>query len=515
MLDLTRRFGDILRIGGAAPAVQYRGEWHSWEWLASVGDEIESLLPLDDSRLSVGLVTRNRPGTVAAYVSAWAHRRPVLTFNAMSADEKLIEDLLLCRPAVVVGSIEDWERPGFSDAVRKIGAAGLELGPRDDPVRRVAGFELVGDGPHHRCEDGVAVVLQTSGTTGPPKRIPLKLADLGGAVSGAQRLVKARHEAQPRLHSGTTILAMPLGHMGAVFSICLNVAEGRRLVLMDRFEPNQWARLVQEHDVKVLNLVPAMMRMVLEAGVAPEMLAGAKIARSGTAALPADLAEEFERTYGLPVLQNYGSTEFAGGVAGWNLAQWHQWGESKRGSVGTAVPGVELRVVDPGSGAVLQPGMTGLLEVLSPHSVGVPPGTWVRTNDLAELDRDGFLWIRGRTDDVIIRGGFKVDANEVRAALERHPQVQEAVVVSFPDDRLGQVPVAAVVPIPGGDDPDPEELRSYLRSQLEPYKVPTQIVKVDELPRNSAMKVQLQAVRELFGDGTDQGIAVGTTPRAT
>jgi long-chain acyl-CoA synthetase len=515
VLDLTRRFGDILRMGGADPAVQYQGEWHSWEWLASVGDEIERLIPLADPGLSIGLVTRNRPGTVAAYVSAWARHRPVLTFNPMSADEKLVEELQTSRPAVVLASREDWDRPHFTDAVRAIGGAGLELGLGDDPVKRVPGLEQVGGGPHHHCEEGVAVVLQTSGTTGPPKRIPLKLDDLGSAVSGAQRLVNARDEDRPRLHSGVTVLAMPLGHMGAVFSICLNVAEGRRLVLMDRFEPTEWARLVREHDVKVLNLVPAMMRMVLDAGVPREMLAGAKIARSGTAALPVALAEKFERTYGLPVLQNYGSTEFAGGVAGWNLAQWHEWGESKRGSVGTAVPGVELRVVDPESGAVLQPGTTGLLEVLSPHSVGVPPGTWVRTNDLAELDRDGFLWIRGRIDDVIIRGGFKVDANEVRAALEKHPQVKEAVVVSLPDDRLGQVPAAAVVPIPGGEDPDPAELCSYLRGQLEPYKVPTQIVKVDELPRNSAMKVQLQAVRALFGDGTDQDIVVGTTPRAT
>jgi long-chain acyl-CoA synthetase len=495
--DLAGRFERILEIGADNPAVQYRGKWYSWEWLAAVGRSLDEFLPAHDGCLSLGLVTRNRPGVLATYVSAWSKKRPVLTFNALASDEALASDLLAMRPAVVVAVPEDWGRPGFREAVTATGALGLEIG-LDEPMVQLAveTRDQISDEQHH-CDDGVAVVLQTSGTTGPPKRIPLKLANLAGAVASAQKLVKAA-DSEPRLRSGTTILALPLGHMSAVFGVCLNVAEGRRIVLMDRFEPNEWARLVAEHNVTVLNLVPTAMRMVLDAKVPRELLQGATIARSGAAPLSPELAEEFEDTYGLPVLQNYGSTEFAGGVAGWNLEQWRKWGREKRGSVGTAVPGVELRVVDPECGDVLSAGERGVLEVKSPFTVGVPRGTWVRTNDLAELDADGFLWLRGRVDDVIVRGGFKIDANEVRTTLENHPLVKEAIVVSLPDRRLGEVPGAVVEAYPEGDRPDAEALTSFLRQRLEAYKVPVVIRIVDSLPRNGAMKVQLPAVREIL-----------------
>ena len=122
---------------------------------------------------------------------------------------------------------------------------------------------------------------------------------------------------------------------------------------------------------------------------------------------------------------------------------------------------------------------------------------WIRTTDLARLDDDGFLWIMGRADQTILRGGFKVQPETVRVALLRHPSVVDAVVFGVDDDRLGQVPVAVVQPATGASVSD-TELAEHARGLLAPYEVPVTIAVVDALPRTPSQKVDLAATREWF-----------------
>jgi acyl-coenzyme A synthetase/AMP-(fatty) acid ligase len=124
--------------------------------------------------------------------------------------------------------------------------------------------------------------------------------------------------------------------------------------------------------------------------------------------------------------------------------------------------------------------------------------TWVRTNDLARLDADGFLYIHGRADNAIIRGGFKVMPGDVARVLEEHPAVREVAVVGLPDRRLGEVPVAAYTVAAGSKQPADEELAAWVRARMTPYSVPTAFRKVDELPRTPSMKVSAQDVKALF-----------------
>jgi len=138
-----------------------------------------------------------------------------------------------------------------------------------------------------------------------------------------------------------------------------------------------------------------------------------------------------------------------------------------------------------------------VLEVRTAQSAGGGAQDWVRTSDLARTDADGFLWIDGRVDGAINRGGFKIDPEEVARTLREHPGVRDAAVVAAPDPRLGQVPVAAVEPEPGAE-PTAAELRDWVRSHLEPYKVPTAVVLVGELPRNAALKPDRQAILALL-----------------
>src|SRR6185437_6014161 len=153
--------------------------------------------------------------------------------------------------------------------------------------------------------------------------------------------------------------------------------------------------------------------------------------------------------------------------------------QDKRGSVGRANPGAQLRVVDD-EGAPLGPDQAGLLEV-KPGQLE-PAADWMRTTDMARIDSDGFLWILGRADQAIIRGGFKIMPDDVRTVLENHPAVQGAAVVGRPDDRLGEIPVA-MVELRNGAVADAGELADFVGSRMARYEVPAQIAIVDAIPR--------------------------------
>jgi acyl-coenzyme A synthetase/AMP-(fatty) acid ligase len=168
--------------------------------------------------------------------------------------------------------------------------------------------------------------------------------------------------------------------------------------------------------------------------------------------------------------------------------------------VGRTHPGVEISVTDPETGEVLGPGQHGILQVRSAQAAGAD-GQWVRTNDVGSVDEDGFVWIHGRADDVINRGGFKIFPTEIEDCLEAHPQVREAVAFGIADERLGQVPVAVVV-AQGGVSP--EELVAWVKCRLPAYKAPVTVCATDSIPRNSAMKVLRGQVRRQFESMTAQ-----------
>jgi len=198
------------------------------------------------------------------------------------------------------------------------------------------------------------------------------------------------------------------------------------------------------------------------------------------------MVDAFVERYGIPILVTYGATEFAGAIAGWTVKDFRASWADKKGSVGRPFPGVRLQVVDE-NGTVLPVGQTGRLQVASPQ-VGDSADRWVMTSDLAHIDDDGYLYIDGRADDVIVRGGFKIAPDTVVRALRTHDAVADAAVAGLPDARLGQIPVAAVelrLPLTATG----EELRAHCRASLTPYEVPAQVFIVDALPRGAALKV--------------------------
>jgi len=326
--------------------------------------------------------------------------------------------------------------------------------------------------------------MLTSGTTGPPKRVDLTYDMLARSVITSQ--------APTELRRGIAIVNAPMVHIGGVFRVLQCVCEARPFALLDRFELNQWADAVRRHRPRAVSLVPAALRTVLYSDLTREDLASIQAVTSGTAPLSADDADAFTAKFGIPVLTSYAATEFGGGVAGWTLADYQEHWHDKRGSVGRASLGAQLRVVDE-EGNPLGSDQPGLLEV-RPGQLG-PSADWMHTTDVARIDDDGFLWILGRADQAIIRGGFKVMPDDVRTALESHPAVRGAAVIGRPDDRLGQTPVAMVEL---RDTTDAGALIEFLRGRLARYEIPTDIAIVDQIPRTPSGKADLGAVREFF-----------------
>jgi acyl-coenzyme A synthetase/AMP-(fatty) acid ligase len=334
--------------------------------------------------------------------------------------------------------------------------------------------------------------MLTSGTTGPPKRVDLGYETLERVLVGAKHYERDRDETV-RLRRGVAVVNSPLVHLGGLFRVLQCVSDGRSFSLLERFTVDDWVDAVRRHRPATASLVPTALRMVLEADVDPADLASLRSVVSGTAPLDPDDADAFTQRFGVPVLVTYAATEFGGSVAGWNVADHQQFWAAKRGSVGRAHAGCELRVVDQETFEPVAPGVEGLLEVKATQIVD---GDWVRTTDLSRIDEDGFVWILGRADQAIIRGGFKVRPEDIRAALERHPAVRGAAVVSRDDQRLGAVPVA-VVELRGAGSATADDLLAHAGTLLARYELPAEIRVVDRLPRTDSGKVDLGAIEAL------------------
>jgi acyl-CoA synthetase (AMP-forming)/AMP-acid ligase II len=478
--DLSARIAKVLALDPSAPALEFRQGWYAWGDLGAAADAVEARVTPGER---VAVLLRNRPAHVGMLLGLLRAGACVVTANPERGTERVQADLEALGVGTFAGEAADL----------------TTLAPKarwfvSDTLGVV---EIDGDAPSGTDETrpGVAVEMLTSGTTGPPKRVPLTYDTLSRVLAGA-KYYERNTDADLRLRPGINIVNSPLVHLGGLFRILQCVNDGRSFCLLERFRVDEWADAVRRHRPRTVSLVPAALRMVLDANLDPSDLASVRSVVSGTAPLSPDDADAFGEKYGVPVLISYAATEFGGSVAGWNLGDHERCWAMKRGSVGRAHPGSELRVVDLETGSALGPDEEGLLEVKT-RLLG-DDAEWTRTTDLARIDADGFVWILGRADQAIIRGGFKIRPEDVRVALERDPRVRGAAVVSRPDARLGAVPVAAVELRSGTEAVSPRELLDAAANVLARYELPDELKLVDALPRTPSGKIDLVAVRALF-----------------
>ena len=494
-MDLTEQMRARIFAVGDEPVMSYRDSWFDQRRCAMAAHRLDELLTARGiaSGVPVAVYMRNRPGPVLALAVLIATRRPLVVLNPAFPDATVGHDVVALRPAAVLADPEDWARPAVTSAVAEAGALGVRVDLAVEHGVEVV-VDAVADGSP-AADPSAAILIPTSGTTGAPKRIPLHYSEIECALDGAQAHYMNGSARQGSVRgAGVQICALPPTNISGLWAVITALSGGGRLLLQDKFEPQAWSRAVENYRPRSVSVPPAALRMILDAGIDPERLSSLKAVWAGAAPMGPALAEAFEAVYGCPVLQSYGATEFTGGITGWSLRDWQYWKDAKRGSVGRAHPGVEISVIDPESGRVLDPGQDGILQVRSAQAVG--GGTdWIRTNDLGSVDADGFVWIHGRADDVINRGGFKIFPSEIEDCLEAHPLVREAAAFGVDDDRLGQVPVALVVI---SDDVSPADLITWVKSRLPAYKAPVKVRITDAIPRNAAMKVLRGQVRDEF-----------------
>ena len=347
-----------------------------------------------------------------------------------------------------------------------------------------------------------ALVQFTSGTTGRPKAIPLEhhtiLALLDPVIASLRKRPAPSGPAMPNL------IPVSLSLWAGIYNVLFAFRVGAPVVLMDRFAPVEFARLVRAHGITSSVLPPAALVMLLEApGVTS--LEPLRYVRCVSAPLSPFQARRFHERFGIGVLNGYGQTELGGEAVGWSAADWKQFGATKLGAVGRPHASMRVRIRDAG---VEQPvGAAGEVEIRS--ITGPPPASeglagritddgWLRTGDLGRLDADGFLWIEGRLSAMINRGGLKVFPDEVEEVLRAHGDVVDAAVVGVADDRLGEVPVAFVV-LREGAACDTDELVRFTHDRLAPYKVPAAVRVLDALPRNEMGKVLRNDLAALAG----------------
>lgn len=494
----------------AAPdshAIEFAAHWYTWSDLNSAMSKLEALLSQAGlgAQTPVAILLRNRPGMVAAALQVIKSDRCVVTINPFQGPDKLATDIRAQRPAVIVADPQDWSQEPIQEAAREVGSLAIQmkLDESGAAAEIVSGIQRKKDGSFQQPMPGVAVLMLSSGTTGPAKRIELPSKQLERSFASAAAYEKKRPNAgasdASKPQRTPSILSAPMVHIGGLYFMLDAVLAGRPFALLEKFNVQDYVRVLNAYRPKAVSLAPTAMRMLLDAKVDPDTFSSVKAVRGGSAPLNKELKNQFETYFKVPVLDVYGATEFAGAIAGWSLDDYKQFDKLKTGSVGRAQPGIRLRVVNIESGQPLPPNQVGVLEVCVEQ---INADQWTRTTDLGELDTDGFLYIRGRADDAIIRGGFKVLPREVEAVLREHPSVHEACVVGLPDERLGAVPVAAVELRATTPQPTDAELLTFLRSRLVSYQLPVQLMVVQALPRTPSLKISQHEVRNLFSSVT-------------
>lgn len=358
--------------------------------------------------------------------------------------------------------------------------------------------------------DDLAALFYTSGTTGRPKGVELtQRALVDSSVRGALLPSGIRRD--------EAVVSLPIAHIMGFITLMGMAAMGIPTYFIPHFRPDTVLDAIEKRRATVFIGVPAMYRLMAEAGAEDRDLKSIRLWASGADAMPTDLAGQFKKmgaTATLPVVGNigeamfaegYGLVEVGGGVAAKISPPGMHLGLGE--SVGFPLPSHKMRVVDDDGNEVAQ-GAVGELWVTGPgllkgywgaHETSdemISDG-WLKTGDLARKGPWGTVMFVGRDKDVIIRGGYTVYSLEVQEALERHPDVLEAAVTGIEDDRLGEVPVAAIR-LSDDASESPDEIREWLGEHVAAYKVPARILPVDELPRTGTKKVQRAELRALF-----------------
>lgn len=434
---------------------------------------------------------------IALFGAALADR-PFCPLNYRWTDRELVDAVNRLGSAVVIA--DEVMRPRLSGLARK---RGVEVVGRKRFLAEICHSDSVAVNGAQPTRP--AVLLFTSGTSGAPKVAILEHSNLTSYILGTVELMaNTEEEAQ--------LVSLPPYHVGGIANLLSTLYSGRRIVQMETFDPTGWIDAVRRCDITHASVVPTMLARIV-ALLGADGSGGLPTLRHlsyGGGRMPVPVLQEAMRM--LPdtdFVNGYGLTETSSTITVLDPSD-HRLARSSEdptvrarlGSVGRALPTVELSVRDC-DGNPVAPGEIGELWVrgdqVAGHYLGVGHGRdadgWFRTKDAVRMDGDGYVFVEGRLDDVIVRGGENISPGEVEDALLNHPDVQDAGVAGIPDEEWGEQIAAAVVAIPGRTI-DLAQLREFVREHLRSSKTPSMIHVVDALPYNDNGKLVRRKLRE-------------------
>jgi fatty-acyl-CoA synthase len=367
------------------------------------------------------------------------------------------------------------------------------------------------------ADEDTAILMFTAGTTGFPKGVPQDSAAYSTYV--LTNVEPPNMEAPPE----TNVLCMPLYHVAGMQALMAGIYGGRTIALMRQFEEKEWLETVQREKATRVMLVPTMLKRIVDS---PDLnkydLSCVRVVTYGAAACPYEvLKKTIECFPGRALINAFGGTETSSTIAALRAEDQIITGketEAERekklrrlaSSIGLPVGDVEIQVRDE-KGRVLPQGKLGEIVVRGSRVMkgywkdeektkkAFTPDGWYRTNDLGYIDEEGYIYLAGRIDDVIVRGGENIGPDEVESVLSTHPKVEEVAVIGVKDIEWGQE-VRAIIRLKPGQTATEQEIIDFCRSRLASFKRPSSVIFVkEELPKTSTGKILRRTLREKYG----------------
>ncbi len=361
-------------------------------------------------------------------------------------------------------------------------------------------------------DEDVTILVYTAGTTGRPKGVPLRHS--GFATYVLENVDPPSPDIEER-----NLLTVPLYHVAGLQAMLAAIYGGRTLALMRQFDTREWLETVQRERVTRAMLVPTMLKRVIDD---PDFdkydLGSLTVLTYGAASMPLEVIRKaIELMPRVRFINAFGQTETASTITALgpddHIIDGSEEEREKKlkrltSSIGRPLPDVEVKIVDEEQGNELPLGQVGEIIARGPRVMSgywhdekktaevMTPDGWLRTGDIGWMDDEGYIYLSGRKDDMIIRGGENISPEEVEGVLHSHPKIEEAAVIGVPDPEWGQE-LAAFVVLKKGEVATEEEIIEYSRSRLS-FKRPRSVTFIDSLPRNPMGKVLRRVLREQY-----------------
>ncbi len=448
----------------------------------------------------VALLDESSEAAVIALFGAALAGVPYCPLNYRLADADLAALLGRIAPALVVG---DEERVS-----RIAGDQGHTVLPREEFAVKVQELVPGGEDREYDPGEGVAVQLFTSGTTAAPKAAILRHSNLLGYILGSVEFASADE-------GDAALMVVPPYHIAGISAIMSSVYAGRRIVMLPAFSPEGWLDLVAREKVTNAFVVPTMLgRIIAELEKTPCDVGSLRAIAYGGGKMPVEVIRKALALFpGTGFTNAYGLTETSSTIALLGpddhraaLASEDPKVRARLGSLGQALPTVEIEIRDE-DGRPVGPGEHGEIYVRGDQVSGeykeksaLTADGWFPTRDAGYMDEDGYIFLSGRADDVIVRGGENMSPGEIEDVLLTHPAIADACACAVPSIEWGEAVGVALVLRDGHLQPAEHEIKEMIRARLRSSRVPDKVAFVPELPYNEMGKLLRREVKKILGD---------------